>query len=554
MLDLNRTMFYKVRFDITSLEGEDLLWALIRHIRKWLNRKARSGGHDLDMNDPVCSEFKRGSLIESDDGWVRLRSFRHFEGDESTWACQIIENVDFRDGTAPRQWVTEIGFFGKTREEGTMSLVLSFGDRPGFLGPLQRVPDSSIPRLVTNILDDETLRCHIADIDIIRHPIAIDEHNAEDIFKQIISPMREVPIVFVPLREKAAEAVDPVRLVELLGPNALVYYTNGPTQLQIINNLLRTHNLETYAGSVRVFAARPNVEDPADSGRHRFFKYQEIIENGADYIYDIFRRGLAEDVHFWEELLRIDDVRRLNNESSTQRRFETKLGTVREQLTQDALEIIDDVGQENADLIAENERLREDNEALRKDVWQSESKAQALRDALDNRAGKEHDDEAAALVQTFKNMPPSPLDIGRLIVSIFPDRIDFTERGWRSLGETTFSPMALWCAFLDICQVLYPLFASNECSDIARRFHEQSLYEYAPGEGSATHGDSDLMKLREDTYDNRRISIEPHVKRGSKPTDDHFVRIYLCWDKTTSKIVVGYCRDHLDNYSTKGMK
>lgn len=39
MQDLNRTMFYKAKFTISSEVEEDLLWLIVKHIYTWQTEK-----------------------------------------------------------------------------------------------------------------------------------------------------------------------------------------------------------------------------------------------------------------------------------------------------------------------------------------------------------------------------------------------------------------------------------------------------------------------------------------------------------------------------------
>ena len=41
MLDLNATMFYKVKFNIEALDPDkDLLWEIVMHVKEWQNANA----------------------------------------------------------------------------------------------------------------------------------------------------------------------------------------------------------------------------------------------------------------------------------------------------------------------------------------------------------------------------------------------------------------------------------------------------------------------------------------------------------------------------------
>ena len=134
MFDLNRTMFYKAEFDVEAPEGKDALWKVVMQMRRWVVDKASRAGYRVPEDAAAWSGFKAGKGIKAQGADVELRSCLHIDDGVYTWAGQLVENVDLGDGTAPRQWVTEVGFRGRSRACGTVSLVLSYGDLPGSSG------------------------------------------------------------------------------------------------------------------------------------------------------------------------------------------------------------------------------------------------------------------------------------------------------------------------------------------------------------------------------------------------------------------------------------
>lgn len=102
----------------------------------------------LSWDIPVWTQLKKGDSIKSEDGNVSLFSSLHVNNNIYTWACKLTENQGIDNALAPRQWITEIGFLGKSLERGTVSIVLSYQDRPGFIGPLQAEPNPTIPGIV----------------------------------------------------------------------------------------------------------------------------------------------------------------------------------------------------------------------------------------------------------------------------------------------------------------------------------------------------------------------------------------------------------------------
>lgn len=164
MLDLNRTMFYKTEFNILAPKGQDALWSVVLKIRGWIADKARRSSYRFPCDNATWTSLKNGARAKAEGADVEMYSSLHIEEGVYTWACRFAENVDLKDGSAPRQWLTEVGFKGRSLEEGTFSLVLSYSDRAGFIGPLQAVPGRSIPKLVDYLLKDDALDCTVSGI------------------------------------------------------------------------------------------------------------------------------------------------------------------------------------------------------------------------------------------------------------------------------------------------------------------------------------------------------------------------------------------------------
>ena len=160
MLDLDRTMFFKAKFDVAENSDGDALWSVIMCLKRWSLKKARYGDYRLPSEPHAWSELKHGDKIVADGADVRLFSCMHREGDVYTWACQHSE-VSRIIGCAPREWTTEIGFEGRTRSSGTVSIITMYSDAPGFLGPLQETPSPTIPGLVRLLANDDQLTCTI---------------------------------------------------------------------------------------------------------------------------------------------------------------------------------------------------------------------------------------------------------------------------------------------------------------------------------------------------------------------------------------------------------
>lgn len=160
MIDLDRTMFFKARFEIEAPQGEDVLWSLVLSVRDWSLRKARRDGYSLPQEMRFWSKLKSGEMLESPDGSVRLYAALHHGEFAQTWACQHVEDQR-APGCAPRRWITEVGFEGHSVDRGTVSIITMFSDMPGYIGPLQPAPKPNVPKLIASMLENDRLVCTI---------------------------------------------------------------------------------------------------------------------------------------------------------------------------------------------------------------------------------------------------------------------------------------------------------------------------------------------------------------------------------------------------------
>lgn len=147
--------------------------------------------------------------------------------------------------------------------------------------------------------------------------------------------------------------------------------------------------------------------------------------------------------------------------------------------------------------------------------------------------------------------PNTPQAIAKYFETVYPDRIVFTERAYRSMDECTTKSDVLWEAFYHIAVDLYNLLKRNPATAFTD-FKDYTGWDCSRGEGAQTHADSKFMRQRIDKYNGQEIDIEPHVKNGSQESDPKFVRIHFAYDPNVAdKIIVGHCGKHLDNYSTR---
>lgn len=277
--DLTRTMFYKASFDIEADPNQDALWELVREIRRWLKHKAERDGFSLPWDTPEWTRIKNGETVKSSCGKVSLSSCLHVENSIYTWACALSEEKASNDGLAPRQWVTEVGFCGESFEKGEVSIVLSYGDRPGFIGELQEEPTPSIPGLVWRLIHSDKLRCSASGVPITDDAEQIE--NVDSVFNMIANPERETPVILLTPTSSGHLLIPPDKLATTLGPNAIVVYTCNSSTLCKLNALLEPYELECYGGALRVYVSIPDIEKPGEYARHRYISRRDIEKRAA---------------------------------------------------------------------------------------------------------------------------------------------------------------------------------------------------------------------------------------------------------------------------------
>ena len=548
MHDLNLNLFYKTSFDAEAVEdADDVLWELVLGIRAWICGKWKHLGEPIPYTLRKWSLLKNGVRADlgSENGSVRLSSARMDEDGSTQWACSIEETFREPD-VAPRQWVTEVGFTQTGERTGRVSIVLSWGDRPGFVGPVAAEPGPSVPNLVLVLSGRDNLVCTVDGIPITLDPIELSAQDAETFWELASRPGREAPVVLVCPRfaddEDAHLAVDPTKLARALGSSAPVFFSRDRGFQGALAHVVDDRAFECRPGTIRIYEARPRFDEPGDSRRHRFFTVADIDSLGEERIILTIRRALAQDVDFYERMTRVGDIRRAR-----------RLQHVRLAAEQSVAQVSLDAA----------EAMRQADEATLEDLLELEAERNSYRDQVEELKRQNHNLEARVdslgragtgarhAAPSLGSWPLSTREIAEMFLASFPDRIDFTERGRASLDECRAGAETSWNALYDIVTILHGLYTGPRNVDIRREFESRSRFEFAAGAGTMTRKDRSLMRGYQDVYQGREISCEAHIKRGSDPADATFIRVYFAFDQTTGKIVISMFGEHLDNATTR---
>lgn len=563
MIDLSSTLFFKGAFEVSSLRQEsDLLWALLLKIRAWMVPKWERNGEAVPNELRVWSAWKMGRYFSSENELVRFKSVHHRREDGMEfWAGQIIECENQAEGCAPRDWTTEIGYQQQTADRAQISIVIYYSDRPGFIGPCQPAPEGTTPRLIRLFCRDAGLRCTVDGHPFTLQPTHLAPGDFPSFWKLVSDETRQVPVVYISpgrVEESNYEPVnllDPARLSQLLGPNALVYYADDPEFSQEMGLLCPHPDCACYTGQVRVYAPCPHMDRPADALRHRLIGVRAICDD-PEGVYAMLRRALAQDVHFYEQMFRMENCRRMNELAQAQHRQQEYRAQLENELLESAVEKEQQLQQQLEAIDAERfgwEQCKEEFQERIDELSGALHRAETLADSYRDAAILSGERKAALdKVRLIAEYPETPRQIAEYFLSHFSDRLAFTRRGMASLDSCTTSPEVLWDALYQMVTLLFDLYEDDTVVLVDQTFNSRSNLRLARGEGTMTRKSPGLMRNYRDTYDGHEIDIQAHIKTAeARPGSPKFLRIYFFYDAAVHKIIVGSCGEHLENYSTQ---
>lgn len=546
MHDLNKAMFYKTSFDVRSVDEEgDALWSLICSLRLWATRKYPA----LPREASFWSALKQTHRAE--EAGVRFRSELCLEGEgPSHWALAI-EEVFAEPDKAPRHWTTEVTFAWTERRAGHAAIALSYGDRPGFLGPCQPRPSCTTPGFIRTILENDRLACTSSGRAVSLDPRELRVGDFKAFWELVSDEARETPVIYVSPRfdgDEARFAVAPQRIAASLGPSAFVFFSQDRAFVQEMGALIPDLALRCDGGTVRVYATRPRMADGRDRARHRFFLARDIEAMGEDDFVLLLRRALAQDVHFYEDMMRADAVKRRRGRLVFERQ-------VRDRSLSDAFALVEKAEGDRMtaeelmeDLSQENEQLERRCDELKAALYVANAKAEALEGQAARAGGAEPG------VGALGRFPLSYDAVALLFREHYGERIDFTDRARKSFGTCITEVDLVWNALRDLCEIAHPLYADGEAGDLVKAFNSRSEFTLKRGVGMMTRKDGRLMEQYVEVYQGREIKVETHLAKGSDDSSSRSLRLYFGFDRESGRIVVSSVGKHLDSYLTRSMR
>lgn len=564
MLDLSARVHYKAHFDIVrETDTLDLLRdVIVKTLSDWLKRK-----HGEDVRSWNWAKFAKYGNFDTDNHKLIASTTSFNEGNSRYWACKIdeFEGAPEEDSIsilkkAPRTWTTEVGFEQTEAGRATISYVCYYTDKAGFVGIIDETPKRTTPGFVRDLLycAKKPFHCAIGKNNLSPIQIKLEIGEADHFADLIKDPERKVPLILViPLDANVDEAFRfPAReLARNVMGNALVYEAVGPDTKEELTYLI-DRSYWCMPGQIRIYWPEGNNV----ARRNRYLPEEVIRKMGSDAVIDLFRRVLAQDIRYYKskEMFRMDDCDELYRQSRV-RQLHSQYQELRSQY-QAARESIakeKEIGKETREQFKlanelfeladeENKALQTDLSKVKDELWKVRTYNEQLLSEQEHARSIEN---SLRSIRNCSTLPSTAKDIAQYFRQVFSDTLDFSERGIRSLDRCVTRPALLWECFFAMATKLIELYRSNT-PEIEKKFQEETGWDMARGEGKNTRNDRECMKLREDHYQGRKISIEPHVRRGNKDNSPDCVRVYFCYDKISNRIVIGHVGNHLPNYTS----
>ena len=198
----------------------------------------------------------------------------------------------------------------------------------------------------------------------------------------------------------------------------------------------------------------------------------------------------------------------------------------------------------------ENEirKLKDEISSLKKQLTDEQDKNRQM---MSNHQWAKDVLSALDQIRKFEKLPSSNEDVIMFFQRAYPDRLGFTARGKAEASKCGLRTDHLWEVLYMVANDLTDLFRSKQGNLTEEEVTGVAGCEMSFREGAQTRKDSDQMKLRDDEYEGKSISVEPHLKIKSWKGEPDHQRLHFCYDAEVKKIIIGYLGDHLDSAATR---
>lgn len=523
----------QVTLRLRPAKGHDRFTETIKHILRWMNRRA---GRNLPDDAWQGKSFELTDIGAQRTAAIALPERQY-------WAARL----DDADKTVPlRTWVTEIGIGMDANADVLFGARLVCVTR-GADEPFQR----TVPGFLRAILNDGP--ANLDGVLLSREaPLISSAADVEQLVALLENPSRQADVLVFALPDGSANPSDAAASVKSVHDGTLgaahVFVLSGPASFLLTDLVGR--ELSVFRRAVRTY--RPGFRAWVDEPSRHPLALPERIANWSESGPAAFEKWLVNQA--------------LGNSAYAPGREEHLPGfnTVRQLAAQLERERFKKTGGTDADLIR---LFEQDNEQLRKDIQEQKEQYDGLLLAAETEREAALQEANAAKAQAIERLHrirqmekkltesttqqatpiPETLDVFEAwCKEHLAGSIELANRAYQGVRKSDFhDPTFLYRALLLLRDHYVPM--RVEGTPERKRSYEETLRTLQLEDSATGEGVKFAPDLYSVQYGGVRRLLDRHLK-GSDSRDRRYgFRLYFFWDDESQIVVVGWLPSHLDN-------
>lgn len=523
----------QVTLRLRAVKGHDRFTESIKHILRWMNRRA---GRSLPD-----AAWQGQSFELTDIGAQRTAAIALPE--HQFWAARL----DDADKTVPlRTWVTEIGVCMDTNGDTLFGARLICVIR-GTDGPFQR----TVPGFVRAIMSDGP--AEVDDVPLTRDvPLISTAAEVDQLVALLESPNRQADVLVFALPDGSSNPSDAAASANSVHDTTLgaahVYVLTGPASFLLTDRVGR--ELSVFRKAVRTY--RPGFRAWVDEPSRHPLALPDRVASWAKRAPGEFEKWLVN--------------QSLGNSAHAPGREERlpSFNTVRQLAAQLERERRRKAGGTDAELI---QLFEHDNEQLRRDLQEQKEQYDGLLLTADAEREAAIQEANAAKAQALerlhriRQLEKKFADSAAQQATPIPDTlenfetwckehlagsVEIANRAYQGIRKSEFhDPQFIYRALLLLRDHYVPM--RIEGTQERRRSYEEALHALQLEDSATGEGVKFAADLYSVQYGGTRRPLDRHLK-GSDSRDRRYgFRLYFFWHDEGQVVVVGWLPSHLDN-------
>lgn len=523
----------QVTLRLRAVKGHDRFTESIKHILRWMNRRA---GRSLPDAAWLGQSFELTDIGAQRTAAIALPEHQF-------WAARL----DDADKIIPlRTWVTEIGVGVDTNGDTLFGARLICATR-GIDGPFLR----TVPGFVRAIMSDGP--AEVDDVPLTRDvPLISTAAEVDQLVALLESPNRQADVLVFALPDGSSNPSDAAASANSVHDATLgaahVYVLTGPASFLLTDRVGR--ELSVFRQAVRTY--RPGFRAWVDEPSRHPLALPDRIASWAEKAPGEFEQWLVN--------------QSLGNSAHAPGREEhlPSFNTVRQLAAQLERERRRKAGGTDAELI---QLFEHDNEQLRKDLQEQKEQYDGLLLAADAEREVAIQEANAAKAQALERLhrirqlekklaesaaqqvtpiPGTLESFETWCKEHLAGSVEIANRAYQGIRKSEFhDPQFIYRALLLLRDQYVPM--RIEGTPERRRSYEEALHTLQLEDSATGDGVKFAADLYSVQYGGTRRPLDRHLK-GSDSRDRRYgFRLYFFWDDEGQIVVVGWLPSHLDN-------